>query len=105
MLATLGQQFAPSLLAQVLQHVQLLVKLLGSPTDACLADLSQPFGPMAGVVDVPARTGNRPAAIQRFEAIHHSRQIFDQGQVAPGQLAQHAHARLAMVNRRKIIEA
>jgi hypothetical protein len=40
MLATLGQQFAPSLLAQVLQHVQLLVKLLGSPADASLPDLS-----------------------------------------------------------------
>src|SRR5437667_9517421 len=42
---------------------------------------------MAGIVDVPARTGNRPAAIQRFQAIHDSRQIFDDGQVAPGEFS------------------
>src|SRR5207249_8721890 len=54
---------------------------------------------MAGIVDVPARTGNRPAAIQRFQAIHDSRQIFDDGQVAPGEFSQHPHARLAMVDR------
>ena len=29
----------------------------------------------------------------------------DDGQVAPGQLAQHAHARLAMVDRLEIIES
>src|ERR1019366_5749376 len=34
MLATLRQQFPPSLLAQVLQHVQLLVELFGSTADA-----------------------------------------------------------------------
>src|SRR5438132_5044571 len=33
---------------------------------------------MAGIVDVPARTGNRPAAIQRFQAMHDLRQIFDE---------------------------
>src|SRR5437762_13331297 len=60
---------------------------------------------MAGIVDVPARTGNRPAAIQRFQAIHDSRQIFDDGQVAPGEFSQHPHARLAMVDRLEIIEA
>jgi hypothetical protein len=37
--STLRQQFAPSLLSQVLQHVQLLVELLGSPADASFADL------------------------------------------------------------------
>jgi len=83
MFSTLRQQFAPSLLSQVLQHVQLLVELLGSPADASFADLSQPFGPMAGVVDVPACTG-RPAAVQRFQPIHNPGQIFDDGQITPG---------------------
>ena len=39
MFSTLRQQFTPSLLSQVLQHVQLLVELLGSPADASFADL------------------------------------------------------------------
>jgi hypothetical protein len=61
---------------------------------------------MTGVVDVPSNTGHRPAAIQSPSGdSHDSRQIFDEGQVAPGQLAQHAHARLAMVDRLEIIEA
>src|SRR5438876_7364020 len=74
-------------------------------TCAGFPDLSQPLGAMAGIVDVPARTGNRPAAIQRFQAIHDSRQIFDDRQVAPGEFSQHPHARLAMVDRLEIIEA
>ena len=60
---------------------------------------------MAGIVGVPTRTGNRPTAIHRFQAIHDSRLIFDEVQVTPGQLAQHAYARLAMVNRLEIIKA
>src|SRR5438132_9771152 len=31
------------------------------------------------------------AAIQRFQAIHDSRQIFDDRQVAPGEFSQHPH--------------
>ena len=41
----------------------------------------KPFGSMAGVVDIPSRARNRPAAIPRFQPIHDSRQIFDQGQI------------------------
>jgi hypothetical protein len=52
-----------------------------------------------------AQTGRSPAGYNRLQAIHDSRQIFDEGQVAPGQLAQHAHAHLAMVDRLEIIEA
>jgi hypothetical protein len=66
MLATLRQQFSPGLLAQVLQHVQLLIKLLGSAASAGLGNFSQSLAAMAGVVDVPAGTGNRPAAIETF---------------------------------------
>src|SRR5213594_4578755 len=66
MLATLRQQFAPGLLAQVLQHVQLLIKLLGAATGASLGDFPQPLAAMAGIVNVPAGTGNRPATIDCF---------------------------------------
>ena len=89
----------------MLQHVQLLVEVFGPPAHAGLSDLAQPLGAMTGVVDVPSGTGNRPAAIHRLQAIHDSRQIFDQGQVTPTQFAQHAYARFAMVDRLEIIEA
>jgi len=52
----------------------------------------------------PAGTGDRPAAIQRFQAIHDPRKIFVDGQITSGQLAQHTHAGLAMVDRFEIIE-
>src|SRR3989442_6212446 len=70
---TLRQQFSPRLLAQMLQHVQLLVEVLGPPAHARLPDLAQPLGAMTGVVEVPSGTGNRPAAIHRLQAIHDSR--------------------------------
>jgi len=84
---TLRQQFSPRFLAQILEHVHLLVKSLGPPTYARLRDLAQPLGAMTGIVDVPAGTGDGPAAIGRFQAIHDAGQIFDQGQVAARQLA------------------
>src|SRR5882724_1775475 len=57
MLATLRQQFAPGLLAQGLQHIQLLIELLGAATGASLGDFPQPLAAMAGIVNVPAATG------------------------------------------------
>src|SRR5712692_11296925 len=84
MLATLRQQFSPGLLAQVLQHVQLLIKLLGSAASAGLWNFSQPLAAVAGVVDVPAGTGNRPATIESFQAIHDPRKIFNDGQITSG---------------------
>jgi hypothetical protein len=66
MFATLCQQFAPRLLAQVLQQIQLLVELLGSAADTGFLDFVQPLVSMAGVVDIPAGTGDCPATVQRF---------------------------------------
>jgi len=43
MLATLRQQLAARLLAQVLQHVQLLVESFRSATDASFLDLATQF--------------------------------------------------------------
>ena len=105
MFSTLRQQFPACLLAQVLQHVQLLVELFGSAADAGFRNLSQPLGSMAGVVDVPAGTGDCPAAIHRFQSTHDSRLIFDDGQMTSRQFPQHAHAVLAVVDRLEIIEA
>ena len=103
-LRPLRQQFPPGLLAQVLQHVQLLIKLLGSAARAGLRDFLQPFTAMAGVVDVPTSTRNGPAAIQRFQAIHHPGKIFDDGQIAAGEFPQHAYPGLAVIDRVEIIE-
>src|SRR5258705_11281106 len=44
-------------------------------------------------------TGDRPTSIERFETIHHSRQIFGEGEIATGKLPQGAHPRLAVVHR------
>src|SRR5206468_4472418 len=92
MLATLRQQLAARLLAQVLQHVQLLVESFGSATDAGFVDLAQPLVSMTGIVDVPAGTGDRPAAIDRFQPTHDSGQIFERWSGSSG-LARAACAR------------
>ncbi|HEX9111439.1 MAG TPA: hypothetical protein VF845_08165 [Terriglobales bacterium] len=89
----------------MLQHVQLLVEVLGSPADASFPDLGQPLRSMTAIIDIPSRTGNGPAAIQRFQAIHDPRQVFDDRQITPGQLAQHPHTRLAMVDRLQMVAA
>jgi hypothetical protein len=104
MLATLRQQFASGVLAQGLQHVQLLIKLLSSAASAGLGNFPQPLTAMAGIVDVPSGTGNRPAAIDCFQPIHHPGNIFDDSQITAGELPQHAYTSLAMVNRLEIIE-
>src|SRR5215510_10328029 len=60
---------------------------------------------MSSVVDVSAGTGNRPAAIQSFQAIHDSGKIFDHGEITAGQLAQHAYSVFAVVHGLAIMEA
>src|SRR5258707_13700891 len=54
MLATLRQQFAPGLLAQGLQHIQLLIELLGAATGASLGDIYQALADMAGISHLTA---------------------------------------------------
>src|SRR5215469_6271999 len=105
MFATLQQQFAARLLAQLLQHVQMLIELLGAAASSGLGDLVQPLTAMAGVVDVPAGTRDRPATIQSFQSIHYTRKIFDYGEITARQLAQHAYSIFAMVDRLEIMEA
>src|SRR5580704_1584891 len=104
MLATLRQQLASGLLAQGLQQVQLLIELLGAATGAGLGNFPQPLTAMAGIVNVPSGTGNRPATIDRFQPIHHPGNIFDDSQITAGELPQHAYTVLAMVDRLELIE-
>jgi hypothetical protein len=79
MFATLRQKFASRLLAQVLQHVQLLIELLGTAASSGMGYFFQPLTAMSGVVDVPARAGDCPTAVQRFQPIHDPGKIFDDG--------------------------
>ena len=93
------------LLAQVLQHVQLLIELLGSPARSSFGNLLQPLAAMTRIVNIPAGTGNRPTAIQGFQAIHDPGKIFHHGQITARQLAQHAYPGFAMVHGLEIVEA
>jgi len=60
---------------------------------------------MAGIVNIPARTRDRPTAIQGLQAIHDPGKIFDHGQITSGQFPQHAYAALAVIDGLEIIEA
>jgi peptide/nickel transport system permease protein len=73
-----------SQLPQVLQHVQLLIESFGSTPHPGFPNLGQPLRSMPGVIDISARTRNRPAPIHRFQPVHDSRQVFDDGQITPG---------------------
>jgi hypothetical protein len=105
MLSTFRQQFSSCLLAQLLQHVQLLIESLGSTANSGFSDLDQPLCSMTGIVNVPSGAGNRSAAIQRFQPIHDPRQIFDHRQITPGQFPQHPYPRLAMIDRLELVDA
>ena len=105
MFATLRQQFAPRLLAQRLQHVQLLIELLGASASSGLGYFFLPLTAMSSVVDIPAGTGNCPATIKSFQSIHHAGMIFDDGEITSGQLAQHAYPSFAVVYGLEIMEA
>jgi hypothetical protein len=67
--------FAPHLLPQLFQDVQLLVEMFGSALHSRMRNPIQPLVSMAGIVDVSSRTGNRPAAIQRFKVTHYPTQV------------------------------
>src|SRR6266566_2931205 len=105
MFATLRQQFASRLLAQVLQQIQLLIELLGAAASSGLGYFFQPLTAMTSVVNVPAGTGDRPATIQSFQSIHHTGKIFDHSEITSGQLAQHAYPGFAVVHGLEIMEA
>src|SRR5260370_12811808 len=105
LLAPLRQQCAPRVVAQVPQQIQLLIELLGAAASSGLGYFFQPLTAMTSVVNVPAGTGDRPAAIQSFQSIHHTGKIFDHGEITSGQLAQHADPGFAVVSGLEIMQA
>src|ERR1017187_4958485 len=48
--------------------------------------LGQPLGAMSRSIDGGTATGNGPAAVQRFDPTHDSRDIFREGLIAAAQL-------------------
>src|SRR5712671_2879710 len=87
MFPALGQKLRSQVAPQALQSIQLLIEQLGSPAHPGLWNLVQPFLPIARAIDLGAGTGNAPAAIQRLQPIHDSRQIFADGLITAPQLA------------------
>src|ERR1035437_3686805 len=62
----------------MLQHIELLVESFGSTPHAGFPDFCPPLLSVSGVIDVSSCTGNRPAAVHRFQPIHDPRQVFDE---------------------------
>src|SRR2546425_11099787 len=60
---------------------------------------------MTWSVDGCAGARNGPAAVQRFDPIHHAGHIFGDGQIAPPQLFQSAHPMLSVVDRLDLVGA
>src|SRR4029077_1280853 len=87
-LSALGQEITPHFLTQDIQRVELLVVELGTTAHAGLCDLAEPFRTIAWCVDLLAGTGNGPASVESFQAIHHPREISSDGQVAACQFPQ-----------------
>src|ERR1700674_1488146 len=73
MFPALGQELESDVSPQDLQSVQLLIEQLGAAAHAGLWNLAQPFLSTARSINLGAGTRNSPAAIQRLQAIHHSR--------------------------------
>ena len=101
MLLAFGQQLSPGLSTQVQQNIQLLVEPLSATTHPRLGKLFQPSVTVADRIDLRAGAGDRPASIESLEPVHHSRAIFGDRKIAPGQFPQRANPRLAVVHRRE----
>src|SRR5512133_976197 len=105
MLMTLPQEFASCFEADGLQAVELLIQMLGSNSYSWFHDLGQPCPAVTRSVDRGATAGNGPAAIQRFDPIHHPGYIFGDRQITAPQLFQPANAMLFVVDRLQLIRA
>src|SRR6516162_7296222 len=97
--------FGCSLRPQLLQDVQVLVEMFGSPANPGMFDLSKPLLAMTGIVDGSSRTRNCPAAIDCFQPTHHPSQIPGSCQITASQFAQRTHASLPVVDRLEIVPA
>src|SRR6185437_315838 len=103
MLVTLTQKLAACFEAERLQAVELLIQMLGANSHSWFHNLGQPCLAVTGSVDRAAAAGYRPAAIQRFDPIHHPSRILSDRQITAPQLLQAAHTMLAVVDRLQLI--
>src|SRR5579864_2085819 len=103
MLGTLPQEFTSRLQTQRLQTIELLVQMLASNPDSWFHELGQPLGAMTGSIDAGARTGNGPAAVQRFDPIHGAGDIFGDRQIAASQLLKGAYSMFLVVHRLELV--
>src|SRR5580700_4852305 len=88
MLPAFRQQLLPRFPPYPYQKVELLIGLLSPAAHAGFPQFFQPGGAMARGIDLLAGAGNRPAPIDRFETIHHAREILAGGQIAATQFPQ-----------------
>src|SRR5258708_8515835 len=93
MLATLRQQFAPGLLAQGLQHIQLLIELLGAATGASLGDFPQPLAAMAVIFSPSSSTRCPPASADLFQPPPQPPTHLSHNHIPPPHPPQHAPPR------------
>src|ERR1700676_3416100 len=101
MLPAFRQQFVPCFLPYPHQKVELLIGLLSPAAHTGFPEFFQPRSAMARGIDLLAGAGNRPAPIDRFETIHHAREVFADGEVTATQFPQRAHPGLSVVHRRE----
>ena len=59
---------------------------------------------MTGRIDLLARTRDSPAAVDRFDARHHSREIPSNRQVATCEFLQSSQAMHAVINRVELVQ-
>jgi hypothetical protein len=85
--------------------IELLIEPFGTQSNSWFSDLGQPLGAMTGSVDGCARAGNRPAAVQRFDAIHDAGHILGDGQITAPQFFQGANPMLSVIDGMKLVAA
>src|SRR5215831_6067889 len=105
MLVAFCQELASRFQAYRLQQIELLIEPFRANPHSWLSDLSQPLGAMTGRVDGCTRAGNRPTAVQSFDAIHDASDILGDGQITAPQFFQGANAMLSVIHRMELVTA
>src|ERR1039458_4254853 len=103
-LPALGQQFAPHLLAQRPQRIELLVVELRPAPHSRLSDLAEPLGTIARRIDLLTGAGNGPTAVHRLEARHHASQIAADRHITARQFLQSSYAMLSVIDRLELVQ-
>src|SRR4030095_14810318 len=99
MSAALSDQIVARLMMQGAEEIELLIEPFCAPTNSSLGNLAQPFAAMPCGINPAATAGNRPTAIQRFDASHHPCQILGERQIAARQLLQGSYSVVSLIHR------